>query len=534
MWIALSRIARRPHAAAVLALVAIAFGVYSGVLDHAFLLNWDDHDYVVRNEAIRGLSWENVRTAFGRPYFGNYAPLHLLSYAVDHAVWGMSAGGFLFTNVLLHGANGALLHVLLVRLGAGRAAAALAAALFLVHPVQVESVAWISERKNVLCMAFLLAALHGYAAYRAPGARRRAWTYSASFAAAAAALLTKAAAVVIAPLLVLFDLCHVEPSARRRWVIDKAPFVLATVAIAAATISSQREMIAEGRAAYSMDPPTTLYTMVPVVARYLGMLAWPAGLSAIYAPAVREGADLAFAASAALLTGLAALGVLLFRRRRPLFFWYAAFFLGLVPVLQIVPLPTLMNDRYLYFPMLGASAFAALALEPVLKAGRDPLRRAAKVAAAVAVAVLALLSHARVEVWRDDLSLWQDAAAKDPRSALAWAGLGMSLLDGGRGDEALHAFLSALAIDPAHRLALNDAGALWNERGEPLRGRPYLVRAVSLWPDYFPAYMNLGRSYLMTGELGAAEEAFRAALRIEPAAPEALSALADVRRRMRP
>jgi LPXTG-motif cell wall-anchored protein len=513
---------------------ALAFAVYAGVHDHELLLNWDDRTYVLENPVVMGLGWREVRAAFEGFYFGNYAPLHLLSYSVDRALWGLEPAGFLLTNVLLHAANGVLLFALLRRLGLAPAGAALAACLFVAHPVQVESVAWISERKNVLAMTFSLASLHAFVSFRTgrdPSARR--WAYAASLAALVAALLCKAVAVVVPPVLLLLEAGPLgrgplDLRARLRRAAATLPFFAAALALAAATVASQRDMISEGRTAFAMDAPTTALTMVPVLVRYVGMVLWPAGLSPIYTPAVRESPDATFWAALGGVALLAAAGALLLRRRRDAFTWYAAFFVALLPVMQLVPLPTLMNDRYLYFPMLGAAALAGLALDAALARG-GPLRAAALAAGAAAVVALAAAASARTEAWRDDLSLWRDATEKAPESALAWMGLGTSLADRGRPAEAIAAYHRALAQNPSDARTLNNLGATYNAVGDPASGRPFLLRAVEVSPRYFEALMNLGLGYRLSGDERAAERAFSAALAARPGDPGALEALAAVR-----
>jgi hypothetical protein len=510
-------------------LVALAFLVYGRVARHEFLLNWDDLVYVVENEAIRGLGWDHLRTMFGQPYFGNYAPLHLLSYALDHALWGLEPAAFLLTNVALHAANGWLVHALLVRLGLSRVAAVFAAAVFLVHPVQVESVAWVSERKNVLCMTFSLASLHAYLTYRTAELGRRWAPYLATLVALVAALLTKAVAVVIPPLFVLIDLCHLEPAKRRHWIADKVPFAIAAGALILATLASQEEAIAEGRATFRMDGLTTVLTMVPVVARYVGMVFWPGHLSSVYAPTVRGSPDLAFWGAALLVVALVAVGAALWLRRRAWLAWYAFFFVALLPVLQIVPLPTLMNDRYLYFPMLGAAALAGLAFDRL--ANRAAGRRIASFAAAAAlVAALAVAAFVRTGVWRDDLTLWRDVTEKTPESALGWTQLGMSLIDEGRHADAFRAYHRALAIDPGFAMALVNLGAAYNGAGQPENGRPFLLRALEVAPGHFEALMNLGIGYGISGDLAAAERAFAAATAVRPRDAGAAAALERARR----
>jgi tetratricopeptide (TPR) repeat protein len=517
----------RRHWAIPAALVALTLGVYGRALGHTFLLNWDDLTYVLENPAIRGLDLEHLRLVFGGPYFGNYAPLHLLSYSLDQAIWGLEPAGFVATNLALHAANGVLFFGLLVRLGLSPAAAGFGAGIFLVHPVQVESVVWISERKNLLAMFFSLAGVRAYLSFRSREGMRRWVPYMGSLAAISAALLSKAAAVVVPPLLLLLDVGHVPTERRRGALLDKVPFAFAATGLALATVASQREMIEEGRSAFAMDGLTTFFTMTPIVVRYLAMLAWPAALSALYTPEIRTAPDPTFVASAILLLVLAGLGVWIWFRARRLFAPYAFFFVALVPVLQLVPLPTLVNDRYLYFPMLGACALAGIAIEAAL--ARPRLGRVVSAAGAAVVFALGATSFARTDVWRDDLTLWTDVAEKAPGSALAWTGLATSLADRGRVAEAVPAFHRALALDPVHPLALNGLGAAYNSLGQFEVARPLLLRATELPGDPFPAYMNLGTGYLATGDPAGAERAFEAALAVRPGASDALDALARAR-----
>lgn len=501
------------------ALIAIAAAIFGQVRSHAFLLNWDDLAYVVENEIIRGLSWDHVRAAFAAPYFQNYAPLHLLSYAVDYSLWGLDAGAFLLVNVALHGLNGALLFALLRRLGISAGGAFVGAALFIVHPVQVESVAWVSERKNLLSMGFSLGALHAFVSYRTAAARgARVAAYLGALALAVAALLAKAIAVVLPALLLLVDAGWFDRTRRRTRIVDKLPFVAAAAALAIATLASQRDAVGEGRGVFGMSPMATVYTMIPIVARYLGMVFWPSGLAAVYTPEIRHGPDAPFAAAVLLLAVLSAAGWILWRRVRRAFCWYAAFFVGLVPVLHIVPLPTLMNDRYLYFPMLGAAGLAAFAVDHLLARG-GIARRAAAPAAVLALVALGIASFTRTSTWRDDLTLWRDAAEKTPRATRAWVNLGMACVDAGRLEEAVPAFQRGLAGDPYHPLALNNLAGAYNQLGRPVEARALLVRAIQVEPQSFNAHMNLGLACKMMGDLACAEQAFLAAARIRPDAP---------------
>ena len=150
------------RALAAILLAALVLAVFGGCLDHGFVDTWDDALYVTANPAIRGFGRDQWRAALFGFHAGNWAPVQMVSYMVDHALFGLEARAFLRTNLLLHALNGILLYALASRLSGRRTWPALGAALFLVHPVQVESVAWVSQRKTLLAMLFTLVALHAW------------------------------------------------------------------------------------------------------------------------------------------------------------------------------------------------------------------------------------------------------------------------------------------------------------------------------------------------------------------------------------
>ena len=524
----------RHHLIPVIVLVGATFAVYAGTLEHDFLLNWDDSLYVTENETIRGITWEHVKEAFTRFYVGNYAPIQIISYMVDHAAGGLRPGVFIFTNVLLHALNGMLLYLLLFRLTRRKAVGFLAAFIFLFHPVQVESVAWISQRKNLLAMLFFLASFHSYISYRLTEKTTSMFYYTVSVSAFMLALLSKPVAIILPLVLFLYDLCYRDPSDRTSWLVNKIPFISVAGAALLIALKSQLPENDGGRISYAIEGPLSVfYTMLTVLVRYFRIIFWPTELSALYMPPMKTGMDATVALSALLAVVLAVFGAYLYRRSRKLFFWYALFFIGLLPVSQIVPLVTLMNDRYLYFPLVGAAAFFGL----VALSSADRVSGLRKGALAVVLGLLIiplpLLSWQRTSVWSSDVSLWMDVTSKTPGSPLAWNGLGMSYIDAGRFDEAASAFLKSLAMDPDYELALNNIGALYNSRGKITEARPFLLKATELFPENSNGLMNLGINYYVSHEYQNAELMFKKVLALKPRSADALSRLGDVYLRMR-
>jgi tetratricopeptide (TPR) repeat protein len=520
----------RPHLPILLVLAAVTAAVYGRALGHQFLLDWDDQLYVTANPTIRGFSIDHLREAFSRFFVGNYAPLQMLSYMLDYTLWGLNPAGFILTNLLIHLVNGLLCYALVVRLTGERWWGGAAALLFLVHPVQVETAVWVSQRKTLLAMALFLAALHGYLSYRQPGRPRRRGAYGWSIAAFCGALLAKSVAVVLPPLLLLYDLVFVPSQERRGWLLDKLPYLAAAALVGGVALFSQAPEQEGGRLAgyYGGSLFGTVCTMLPVLVRYLGLLLWPARLSAFYDPPVKTGVD-----GEVLLAGLCllalAIAIALQGRPRPrLFFWAGLVVLGLLPVSQLVPLVTLMNDRYLYVPMVGVGGLVAELggwLAAVLPAAR---RRPALAAGGAALAVLALVAFVRVGVWRDSLTLWQDAYAKAATSETVCFSLGAVYQRAGDLAAARRCYERALSLGAHSRDALQNLIILHFENGTPAEAAPYLAELVERFPSHAPGHVLQGDYFLRRGDLPAAEKSYRRGLGLQPAAGGALANLGTV------
>ena len=393
---------------------------------YSFLDTWDDKFYIVDNADIRGITLRHIASAFSSFYVGNYAPLHILSYMVDYSLWRLSPAGYHLENVLLHAVNGVLFYLILRRLDMSKWQAAAASWIFLLHPVQVETVAWISQRKNILSMLFTLLAFLCYVEYRGRHSRKLA-PYLVSFLCMLAAMLTKSIAVIFPVLAMLYDRTYVRdaraPSHIR--LLDKLPFVLAAAGTAALTLVSQRAEFRGGLAAVypGGSPLATFFTMIPVLLSYIVDCFWPFGLKPYYLVVVRQYPDNIFTVSLIIACVLAGLGAWLYRRAPRILFWYALFFIALLPVMQIIPLVTQKQDRYLYFPLLGFAALVVHAAGILLR--RLPAVRA-RVALIVATAVLAslpFLSLHQSRIWENDVTLWRYATEVDPLSYTAWENL---------------------------------------------------------------------------------------------------------------
>ncbi|MDU0457918.1 MAG: tetratricopeptide repeat protein [Geobacteraceae bacterium] len=523
---------RQRHFLLMALLAAISFAIFWPALGHEFLINWDDRQYILENEVIRGVTTEHLKSAFTTFYLGNYAPLHLVSYMVDYEIWGLRPAGFIFTNIMLHTLNGMLLLAFLRRLSGDMAWIFFSALVFLLHPVQVEAVVWVAERKTVLAMFFFQVSLYCYREYQLAGGRAGRGWYLLSLIVFLAALLTKSVVVIMPLVIVLLEVCYGSGKPLKKILLQTLPFAVLAALTVVIALLSHSEMHGGITDFHGGSPYATFLTMMPVLLRYLQLVFWPTGLSAFYDVPIKKNLDpeVLLAAGACLL--LLWLGWWLYRRKREFFFWYALFFAGLIPVSQIVPIVTLMNDRYLYFPMLGAAVFPCVMILPRatwagLGDSNWPLPRTFGLS--VVIVAFAVASYVRVGVWQDSYTLWGDAVNKAPRVAFTHDGFGEGLLQQKMVDEAINQFNTALRLyPPAHSLVAgsgirndvantyNNLGVAYGIKGMNDSAIEQFRMAIWLNPQSDKAYFNMGNSLAKKGLLREALRSFETAVRLAP------------------
>lgn len=498
----------RSHGAPILFLVLTTALVFTPSLRHEFISQWDDSAYILANTAAHGFSGAHLARVFTSYFCGNYAPLHIISYMLDYTLWGMNPAGYILHNIVLHCTGGMLLYALLIRCAFTPLAATAATFIFLVHPVQVESVVWASQRKNVLAMVFFLASFHSYLTYRAHRSPLRCTSgYCLALLLFLCALLSKSVAIILPLALVLYDLAFAPRERAWELVKDKIPFFLVAGAAALVAMDSQtHEHGWGGRTGYPGGSPlATFATMLPVLGRYLYHLAWPARLSIFYDIPVKQGPDAATALWFVLVGALVWLGIWFYRRHRPLFFWYAFFFLALAPVAQIVPIVTLMNDRYLYFPMLGAAPLVCAVAARLWRRWRNRTGRLALgLTGALVLAALPFFTVARARVWQSPVTLWNDTVAKAPGLILFRHNLADELFHRGLLNEAVNVCNDTLSRWPDDPHALQLAGTIMTRHGEAQQGTNYLEKLVAEYPDHLEGAFALAENYLMIGANGKA------------------------------
>jgi len=520
-------------ACAALALLGLAaFGPALG----ADFTNWDDLASVVDNPRVAGLSPGNLLAMWHGPgaiVVGLYIPVTQISFAIDRALFGPGPRGPHAVNLALHVAAAIVLFLFLRAFLESAAAAFLAAAVFLVHPAQVESVVWISERKSVLSGLFIFLALIAYLRRKPAGlvafSLRAEWPV---LFLTTLALLSKPIAVVIPPILAALDLTRPgagRPAGARAMagaVIAKAPYFLLAAAATAATIAGHA--LQGGLPEEPRDPVRVAATMLSVVPRYLRITLFPTSLSAFHTPPAL--ASLLHPRALAGLVLLLAGGALAIRSAR----WsrVTAFFTvwalaALLPVSNVVRLDVYMADRYLYLPIVALAAPVALSLVRALGVRGSAVAGGMGACAAAVLLCFVALSNARSRVWHDSLSLWTDTLVKSPGASKARNNLGLELLYRGRIAEAKAQFEEAIRLAGSADAWLNLGIALSRE-GRPREALAAFERGKEKWPEMPDVDFWRGRILSTLGRREEAEAAYRAEIARRPAFVPAWIDLATV------
>ncbi len=477
-------------------LVLLTVFVFWAVLDLPFI-NYDDPDYVTQNaQVLKGLTLRSFIWSLGTTHAANWHPLTWLSHMADVSLFGVSPQGHHAMNLLLHCLNAFLLFVLFSSLTGAVWRSALLAALFAVHPLRVESVAWVSERKDVLSTFFWLTAALAYEVYvRRPDWRR----YGLLLVLFALGLASKSMLVTFPFTLLLLDVWPLKRinlhqlSVRACWpfIYEKLPLFALSAASSLMTFLAQRA----GGAIKAMEEislGTRLSNSVTAVISYVYKLVWPASLSVFYPyPESPPSSPMLLA----ILLGLIAATALALRVRRNHPFVAVGWLWFLVTIFPVIGLVQVGNqamaDRYTYVPGIGLALIIAWGIPA--PSTRQPVRAVAVVCAAVAgLAMLSGLTVRQIGYWSSELQLFEHALAVTERNWLAECVIGMKLEQQGQIDAAIVRYRRAIEIRPQAPEAQNNLGNALLKQGKWNEGIAHLREAVRLWPRYVSALSNLG------------------------------------------
>lgn len=506
---------------AALALVAaVLYAVFGGARSFGFL-EYDDGEYVFRNRhLIEGGVAERVRWAFTSFHAANWHPLTWLSFIADRALFGLDPAWYHLENLLLHWLNTVLAFGLLVRLTGSPGQSALVAALFALHPLRVESVAWITERKGLLMALFALLTFHAHVSYARRPRPARLLAVALLFA---GAVLAKPQAVVLPLVLLVADwwplgrLGRRGAPAARGVMLEKVPLLILAAAATALTVEAQRRAGAMA-SLEGLAIGKRLAGAVIGPAAYLAKTLLPFGLTPEYP--LLDPPFWQVAGAALTLAGLTVAAVRV-RKTHP---WVAAgwlaFLLLLAPVSNLIQVGgQAMADRYTYLPHIAL--FAAVVWSGGRALRNRPCARAAAAAACVLFAVASgWVSSRQTGFWRDELTLFSHAVEVTRGNWKMHYNLGNTFERLGRDTDAEAQYVLALSARPDHAEALNNLGALRARRGDVEAAAALFARAVSVRPEYGPGWFNLGFQSEQAGDLAAALRQYGRAAALQPDAAE--------------
>ncbi len=513
-------------------LALLTWFVFGQTLNHGFI-NYDDPDYVTRNaEVTRGLSVDGIVWAFTHVHAANWHPLTWISHMVDCQLYGLNPRGHHLTNLLLHTATAVVLFLVFRQMTGALWRTGLVAALFAIHPLRVESVAWIAERKDVLSGLFFVLTLGAYSRYVRAKSRRRYFVVALLFA---LGLMCKPMLVTLPFVLLLLDYwpfrrlatTDVEDSSGRQFlklVLEKLPLLALSVASSLITILGQRGAIQSiGGIPLSMRIGNGLISCTD----YLAALFWPLGLAAHY-PFSAERITASHALSSVAALGLISILVIAARKRGYLVTGWLWFLVMLGPVIGIVQVGIQARaDRYTYLPHIGLYLMLAWGAGAVVARWRAS-RLVVAAVVILSIGGLTLAARALTSTWQNSETVWRHALAVTGRNPVAEQNLGEALYEQGRLDEAIAHYENALRDDP--RLATTHValGVALLESGHPQESLAQLQQALEIDPNHADAHYNMGNTLLQMRLAAQAVSHYSRAVELNPIDVEAANNLAWV------
>jgi len=500
-----------------LSLAIMTGGVYYGVLHHGFLF-LDDGRYVEQNpRVLSGLSWPGVLWALKSTDLSNWHPLTWLSHMLDTELFGPEAAGRHAVNLLLHVLNTVVLFWVLQRMTGALWRSGFVAALFALHPCHVESVAWISARKDVLSTFFWLVTIGLYAEHASkPGSAR----YLAALLTFALALMAKPMGVTLPLLLLLLDywpLGRLQLESVRSWaraLIEKIPFFALSLLSSIVTIYAPLQSGAL-RSLESFSLGDRIGNALTSYASYIGKTLWPWPLAIFYPH--RGTAPLLTVAAAAMLLLVLSGVVIRWRQRHPYllvgWLWYLVTLLPVIGLLQVGA--QAMADRYTYVPLIGLFLAVTWGVADLARLRHGSERLLVTLAAGV-LAVCSILTWHQLGLWQDTATLFMHAARVTERNDFAYVVLGRHFQKQRDSDQAIHYFSEAIRANPENASAWTDLGNIYRRQGETSEAARHYRKALRADAHFYRAHHVLGSLLREQGDLDAAIQHYRRALESLP------------------
>lgn len=517
-------------------LLVLSLLLYWNTLHHQFV-NFDDTSLVVKNRYIKSLSIENLKAIFTPGVVGAYQPFRTLSYAIDYHFWKLNPTGYHLTNILCHAVNTLFVFLIAYVLSKHLLLASLAALLFAVHPIHVEAVAWVSGRRDVLASVFTLCSFFCFlwvfpplrpqnSSYLERSGWRRGALSVLSCVLFIAGLLTKPSVVILPLLLIIYDLCFVDPPFFRQWrrMWGYLPFFIAAFLITRVFLTVARTSGVVETQFHATTPVIRALTMLRVLGEYVVMLFIPRQLSATYGVRISASLLEPSVLFTVMLFGVIAICMLLaWKRSKLVFLGIAWFFVSLLPVSNIIPIAIIKADRYLYLPSVGfCFVFAWLIVRGetlLVHAAKTRFVRIAYWGLICAILIsYAFLTIQRNRDWKDSHTLWAATLETHPDSSIALNNLGLIYAEEGMPEKALALYEQLLALHPEQehieRVYANIANvyAAQKQFDEAIT---YYQHALETNPAYLDAYLGLAGMSIALQQYDHAEKIYQQALALE-------------------
>jgi tetratricopeptide (TPR) repeat protein len=511
-----------------LLLVMVTFAVYWQVRNYAFVYI-DDSQYVTENQHVQaGLSHESIIWAFSSQHAANWHPITWLSHMLDVELYGLNPGAHHQTNVIFHLFNALLLFFVLRKMTGGLWQSGFVAALFALHPLHVESVAWVSERKDVLSTFFWMLTMFSYAHYAAhPGIKR----YLPVVGFFILGLMAKPMLVTLPFVLLLLDYWPLrriqfnlsgdddirfinKRSSGLSLVWEKIPLFLLAMASSVVTFMVQKKGGAVGSMEIYPFAVRVANALVSYV-KYLGKMIWPAKLAVFYPHSGML--PVWQVIGAGVLLGLITFIAIRSFRQRPWFIVGWLWFIGtLVPVIGLVQIGLqAMADRYTYIPLIGVFIIVAWGVPELLHRWRHKEKLLGLTAISVII-MLGITSWVQTRYWENNHALFKHALDVTENNYLAHNAFGNALKGQGKNNEAMRHYLSALKIKPDYAAPHYSMGHALAEEGKLDDAINHFQKALQIKPDYAEVHDNLGYTFMMQGKIELAILHYSEALRIKP------------------
>jgi Tfp pilus assembly protein PilF len=527
----------------VLFIAVLTFLVYAPALDNNFV-NWDDPDYVYENLYIRSLDVQFLTWIFSTFHMQNWHPLTWLSHGIDYALWGLNPMGHHLTSIVLHVLNTVIVILLARRLINERypersisptpleyekssvCAALVAGLLFALHPIHVESVAWVAERKDVLCAFFYLLSLLAYINYASTVQKKTKLNYMLSLFLFILALMSKPMAVTLPFVLLILDIYPFERltmryafSRHRKVLVEKIPFLIFSGAMIAIAVCAQSKEIAS----FDVPPWERIAVACKSLVFYLYKLVWPTNLAPLY-PYPSNISFFSFPSIASLffVAGITALCIWFWKRQKVFLVVWLSYIVILLPVLGIIKVgQQAAADRYMYLPSIGSFILIGLAVsrlwDHVTSNGKRLMLKKvfALAITVVMVSVIAILTFGQIKIWSDSVTLWsRELEFYDIPTAHNNRGNAYVTL--GKYQEALEDYNAALRLDPDFAKAYVNRGVVWTQTQEYNKALHDFDAALDLGLEDSSIYFNRANAFKALGSYERALEDYTRALLLNP------------------